>query len=150
MLEEKFHLTAWPHNILYVFQTKCFIKQVIIILLKCPNMYPFNQELSHCVHYTPGFIIKGNPLCCCQFTGCKIHRGIFLGGVGVIFGSGILEVIDLILPPLFNLYLLKSRYQISPRFTLKSWPWEIWDTGSRLPVLVHSCHLESGGIPPGN
>ena len=29
MLEEKFHLTTWPRNIIYVFQTKCFIKQVI-------------------------------------------------------------------------------------------------------------------------
>ena len=57
-----------------------FYKASYIILLKCPNMYPVNRELSHCVHHTPGFIIEGNPLCCCQFTGEFFWRGRDFGG----------------------------------------------------------------------
>ena len=46
MLEEKFHLTALPRNILYVFQTKCFIKQVISYFWSVPTCIHLIENLA--------------------------------------------------------------------------------------------------------
>ena len=46
MLEEKFHLTAWPHDILYVFQANCFIKQVILYFWSVPTCIHLIENLA--------------------------------------------------------------------------------------------------------
>ena len=147
MLEEKFHLTAWPCNIIYVFQTKCFIKQVIYFW-SVPTCIQLIKDLAIVFITHLDLSLKGIPFAVVNSQAAKFTGEFFWRGRGYIwlqdFGG-----FWFYLHYYFNLYFY-SRYQISPRFTLRSWPRKIWDTGSRLPVLVHSCHLESEGIPPGN
>lgn len=105
MLEEKFHLTALPRNILYVFQTKCFIKQVISYFWSVPTRIHLIENLAIVFITHLDLSSKGIPFAVVNSQATKFSRGIFGGGLGVIFGCGILEGFDLILPPLFNLYL---------------------------------------------
>lgn len=106
MLEEKFHLTALPRNILYVFQTKCFIKQVISYFWSVPTCIHLIENLAIVFITHLDLSSKGIPFAVVNSQATKFSRGIFGGGgLGVIFGCGILEGFDLILPPLFNLYL---------------------------------------------
>ena len=88
MLEEKFHFTAWPCIIIYVFQTKCFIKQVISYFWSVPTCIQLIEDLAIVFITHLDLSLKGIPFAVVN------SQGNFFGGVGVIFGSGILEGFD--------------------------------------------------------
>ena len=84
MLEEKFHLTAWPCNIIYVFQTKCFIKQVIYFW-SVPTCIQLIKDLAIVFITHLDLSLKGIPFAVVNSQAAKFTGEFFWRGRGYIW-----------------------------------------------------------------
>ena len=85
MLEEKFHLTAWPCNIIYVFQIKCFIKQVISYFWSVPTCIQLIEDLAIVFITHLDLSLKGIPFAVVNSQAAKFTGEFFWRGRGYIW-----------------------------------------------------------------